>query len=202
MVHSSFLDHLTEGHSHNSKCPIHKISNKVMNKTSFSELSFIALFLFTMPGLGRPLSPWWTHFHMVDGDFRVVQCLHCNKLVRRGKAGCSTREASNSGMAKHMKTRHADQATQVVLYILKAYSLFNLIPTGSAGNWFCQGGEGGCHWWEGWNGKGISSPIQAEVQGRQGEVAKVGNACTLSWNILLCANLCCMQAFPVAQQCQ
>ena len=64
-----------------------------------------------MPGLGRPLSPWWTHFHMVDGDFRVVQCLHCNKLVRRGKAGCSTREASNSGMAKHMKTRHADQAT-------------------------------------------------------------------------------------------
>ena len=113
-----------------------------MNKNSFWELSFIALFLFTMPGLGRPLSPWWTHFHMVDGDFRVVQCLHCNKLVRRGKAGCSTREASNSGMAKHMKTRHADQATQVVLYILKAYSLFNLIPTGSAGNWFCQGGKG------------------------------------------------------------
>ena len=77
-------------------------------------------FLFTMPGLGRPQSHWWTHFHMVDGDFRLVQCLHCNKLVRRGKAGCSTREASNSGMAKHMKSLHPDQAMQVVLYIMNA----------------------------------------------------------------------------------
>ena len=77
-----------------------------------------SLFLLTMPGLGRAQSPWWNHFQVENGDFRLVRCLHCNKLVRRGKAGCSSREVSNSGMAKHMKSQHADQAMQVVLYIL------------------------------------------------------------------------------------
>ena len=154
-----------------------------MKKNSCSELlsNVHCSFLFTMPGLGRPQSHWWTHFHMVDGDFRLVQCLHCNKLVRRGKAGCSTREASNSGMAKHMKSKHPDQAMQVVPYIMNACCLFNLTPPGSAENRYCQAGEGGCHWWEGWDGEGLPAAVQAEVQGWQGEVAKIGNAWTLSW---------------------
>ena len=38
-------------------------------------------------------SPWWTHFQVVDVDFRVVQCIFCNKVVRRGKAGCLWRFA-------------------------------------------------------------------------------------------------------------
>ena len=79
-------------------------------------------------------SPWWTHFQKVDGknlwfeyfpgneqflgDFRLVRCLHCNKLVRRGKAGCSTREASNSGMASHMRSKHSGEAVQVVISTL------------------------------------------------------------------------------------
>ena len=32
------------------------------------------------------------------GNFQLVRCLHCNKLVRRGKDGCTSREASNSGV--------------------------------------------------------------------------------------------------------
>ena len=81
---------------------------------------------------GRPLtSPWWTHFEKVDGtymwfayfpiieqfsgDFRLVRCLHCNKEVQRGKEGCSTREASNSGMASHMRSKHSGEAIQVVI---------------------------------------------------------------------------------------
>ena len=64
---------------------------------------------FTMPGKNR--SPWWNHFQIVDGDFRVVQCILCNKMVRRGKAGCSSKETSNSGMATHMRSKHRDQAT-------------------------------------------------------------------------------------------
>ena len=67
-----------------------------------------------MPGQGRQASPWWTHFQVVNDDFRLVQCLHCNKLVRRGKAGCSPRETSNSGMATHIRSRHPEQANQVV----------------------------------------------------------------------------------------
>merc|ERR1719239_48475 len=66
-----------------------------------------------MPGQGRQASPWWTHFQVVNDDFRLVQCLHCNKLVRRGKAGCSPRETSNSGMATHIRSRHPEQANQV-----------------------------------------------------------------------------------------
>ena len=61
---------------------------------------------FTMPGKNRS-SPWWNHFQIVDGDFRVVQCILCNKMVRRGKAGCSSKETSNSGMATHMRSREA-----------------------------------------------------------------------------------------------
>ena len=36
-----------------------------------------------MTGRGRQASPWWTHFQVVDGDFRLVQCIHCNK-ARQG----------------------------------------------------------------------------------------------------------------------
>ena len=80
---------------------------------------FITYSTSKMPGKGRgrPQSAWWSHFEMVEGDifkdvdiymiflllgnFRLVRCLHCNKLVRRGKDGCTSREASNSGMAAH-----------------------------------------------------------------------------------------------------
>ena len=45
------------------------------------------------------------------GNFRLVRCLHCNKLVRRGKDGCTSREASNSGMAAHMRSKHDDKTS-------------------------------------------------------------------------------------------
>merc|ERR1712055_1047965 len=41
------------------------------------------------------------------GDFRQAKCLHCDKLVRRGKPGCTARETTNSGMASHMRTKHS-----------------------------------------------------------------------------------------------
>ena len=77
----------------------------------------------TMPGRGRPTSPWWTHFQIVDGDFRLVQCIHCNKMVRRGKAGCSSKETSNSGMATHMRAKHRDLANQVVHFNMDEASI-------------------------------------------------------------------------------
>ena len=80
------------------------------------------LFSSTMPGKGRS-SPWWNHFQVVNGDFRLVQCIHCNKLVRRGKAGCSSQETSNSGMATHMRSRHRDQAIQVVHFKMNKVSI-------------------------------------------------------------------------------
>jgi hypothetical protein len=46
---------------------------------------FDSLKISRMPGRGRPQSFWWTHFEMVEGDFRLVRCLHCQKQVRRGK---------------------------------------------------------------------------------------------------------------------
>ena len=62
----------------------------------------------TMPPRGRTTSPWWTHFQSVEGctylkdsfyseslgDFRLAKCLHCDKLVRRGKPGCTARETT------------------------------------------------------------------------------------------------------------
>ena len=77
-----------------------------------------------MPGArGRPKSLWWSHFQTVEGrivsachvlslpsicpgDFRVVKCLHCDQIVRRGKVGCAAKETSNSGMAHHMRSKH------------------------------------------------------------------------------------------------
>ena len=64
---------------------------------------------------------WWyvyvicifSHYWTISGD--KVRCLHCNKEVRRGKEGCSTREASNSGMASHMRSKHSGEAIQVVI---------------------------------------------------------------------------------------
>jgi len=50
---------------------------------------------------------------MVEGDFRVARCLHCDQIVRRGKVGCSARETSNSGMAHHMRSKHTGQAMEV-----------------------------------------------------------------------------------------
>ena len=47
----------------------------------------------------------------------------CNKLVRRGKAGCSSQETSNSGMATHMRSRHRDQAIQVVQFKMNKVSI-------------------------------------------------------------------------------
>ena len=52
-----------------------------------------------MPPRGRTTSPWWNHFQPFEGctinifflilnesseDFRQAQCLHCEKVVRRG----------------------------------------------------------------------------------------------------------------------
>ena len=84
----------------------------------------------TMPPRGRTTSPWWTHFQAVEGctylkdsfyseslgDFRLAKCLHCDKLVRRGKPGCTARETTNSGMASHMRTKHSGLALQVMLF--------------------------------------------------------------------------------------
>ena len=89
-----------------------------MKKYVFSDTFEHDLIFYTMANRGKSLSPWWSHFEKVDGDFRLVRCLHCNKLVRRGKEGCSTREASNSGMASHMRTKHSGQAVQVVFLLL------------------------------------------------------------------------------------
>ena len=58
------------------------------------------------------------------GNFRLVRCLHCNKLVRRGKDGCTSREASNSGMAAHMRSKHAGQAIEVRVF----FFVFDLLP--------------------------------------------------------------------------
>ena len=51
----------------------------------------------------------------------------CNAstATRRGKAGCSSRETSNSGMATHIRSRHPEQANQVVQ--LNEFSIYNLI---------------------------------------------------------------------------
>ena len=86
----------------------------------------------TMPPRGRTTSPWWTHFQSVEGctylkdsfyseslgDFRLAKCLHCDKLVRRGKPGCTARETTNSGMASHMRTKHSGLALQVMPRVL------------------------------------------------------------------------------------
>ena len=66
------------------------------------------------------------------GNFRLVRCLHCNKLVRRGKDGCTSGEASNSGMAAHMRSKHAGQAIEVGVFFsrieLNCYSFPILGP--------------------------------------------------------------------------
>ena len=81
---------------------------------------------------GRMTSPWWTHFQSVEGctylkdsfyseslgDFRLAKCLHCDKLVRWGKPGCTSRETTNSGMASHMRTKHSGLALQVMPRVL------------------------------------------------------------------------------------
>ena len=77
---------------------------------------FDSLKISRMPGRGRPQSFWWTHFEMVEGDFRLVRCLHCQKQVRRGKVGCTSREASNSGMVSHMKSKHPELAALVIFF--------------------------------------------------------------------------------------
>ena len=53
-----------------------------------------------------PIIRFFSSFDQIAGNFRRVRCLHCIQVVRRGKPGCSTREASNSGMASHMRTKH------------------------------------------------------------------------------------------------
>ena len=52
------------------------------------------------------------------GDFRVVRCLHCDQLVRRGKAGCTPKQTSNTGMSTHMRAKHLGQAAEVLLWIM------------------------------------------------------------------------------------
>ena len=94
---------------------------KYSHQSTFSE----SLTFHIMP---KEQSPWWTHFQPVNGmyrdvwiidsnlcsgDFRVVQCLHCAKIIRRGKEGCLAKACSNSGMAAHMRSRHGDQAAEV-----------------------------------------------------------------------------------------
>ena len=76
-------------------------NNLWKNKNIYYRVFRHPLLSSTMPGKGRS-SPWWNHFQVVNGDFRLVQCIHCNKLVRRGKAGCSSQATSNSGMATHI----------------------------------------------------------------------------------------------------
>ena len=60
---------------------------------------------------------------------KVYEDFHCNKLVRRGKEGCSTREASNSGMASHIRSKHWGEAVQVVFltFTLKSESFLPLV---------------------------------------------------------------------------
>ena len=97
-------------------------NNLWKNENIYYRASEHSVCSFTMPGKGRS-SPWWNHFQIVDGDFRLVQCILCNKLVRRGKAGCSSKETSNSGMATHMRSKHRDQANQVVHFKMNEVSI-------------------------------------------------------------------------------
>ena len=61
----------------------------------------------------------------------------CNAstATRRGKAGCSSRETSNSGMATHIRSRHPEQANQVVQ--LNEFSIYNFFLLGTEST--------GCH---------------------------------------------------------
>ena len=103
----------------------HWTSNCERQKNSNDRIFSVSSTSHTMP---KEQSPWWTHFQAVNGmywdvwildinlcsgDFRVVQCLHCAKIIRRGKEGCLAKACSNSGMAAHMRSRHADQAAEV-----------------------------------------------------------------------------------------
>ena len=109
----------------------------------------------TMPPRGRTTSPWWTHFQSVKGctylkdsfyseslgDFRLAKCLYCDKLVRRGKPGCTARETTNSGMASHMRTKHSGSPGDALLWIFVVQSL--LSPGTDAGRRWegCQDGD-------------------------------------------------------------
>ena len=103
----------------------HWTSNCERQKYSKDRIFSVSSSSHTMP---KEQSPWWTHFQAVNGmywdvwildinlcsgDFRVVQCLHYAKIIRRGKEGCLAKACSNSGMAAHMRSRHADQAAEV-----------------------------------------------------------------------------------------
>ena len=50
-----------------------------------------------------------------SGDFQQAQCLHCEKVVRQGKPGCTARETTYSGISSHMRTKHSEIALQVNL---------------------------------------------------------------------------------------
>ena len=56
------------------------------------------------------------NFDSESNDFRLAKCLHCDKIVRRGKEGCSPRECTNSGMGSHMRSHHSGIAAQVLLF--------------------------------------------------------------------------------------
>ena len=56
------------------------------------------------------------NFDSESDDFRLAKCLHCDKIVRRGKEGCSPRECTNSGMGSHMRSHHSGIAAQVLLF--------------------------------------------------------------------------------------
>ena len=120
-----------------------------------------------MPGTGRPTSPWWAHFQAVEGciqisrflviylecagDFRVVRCLHCDQLVRRGKVGCTPKQTSNTGMSTHMRTKHLGQAAEVLLWIMMFHKQ-SCASSGSKTGWCCQGGEEDWSRSERWDG--------------------------------------------------
>ena len=100
---------------------------QILSSTSLSVIYSRCLVGGGLKACGGPTSKWlevislefvvtYIIFQLL-GDFRLVRCLHCNKLVRRGKVGCTSREASNSGMAAHMRSKHAGQAVEVVFLL-------------------------------------------------------------------------------------
>ena len=155
---------------------------------------FITYSTSKMPGKGRgrPQSAWWSHFEMVEGDifkdvdiymiflllgnFRLVRCLHCNKLVRRGKDGCTSREASNSGMAAHMRSKHAGQAIEVGVFFSRIeLNCYSFPILGPEENWRGQEWIQSASWSQGWDCAWQPPPVQAEVKSWQTGLAEIGN---------------------------
>ena len=66
-------------------------------------------------------SPLWQFFKRVENDDSIVNCVLCDREIRRGRQAASKSELGNKGMRDHVERKHKEKWTNALIELSKKH---------------------------------------------------------------------------------